>query len=63
MAKKKSPAPAPVPAARKRDVHAIRLDVRPGDFERAAACAHRRGLTLASYARMALLDRIAQDEK
>lgn len=41
----------------------IRLDVSPPDYDRAAICAEARGLTLSSYARMAVLDFIKRDER
>lgn len=46
-----------------RNMKPIRLDVTPTDYERASSRAEERGLTLASYARMALLDFIKRDEK
>ena len=64
MAKKKVEATVQATAKPKaRNVRPIRLDVSPGDYERASARAEGRGLTLASYARMALLDFIKRDEK
>ena len=47
----------------KRDVRSVRLDLTPADHDRLAECAERRGLSLASYARMAVLDLVRRDEK
>lgn len=47
----------------KRDVRAVRLDLTPGDHDRLTECAERRGLSLSSYARMAVLDMIRRDER
>jgi hypothetical protein len=44
------------------EVWAIRLDLPPGDYERVERCAKRRGLTKASYCRMAVLDYLERDE-
>lgn len=71
MAKKKAEAKVPATTTTKeaaskpkgRNMKPIRLDVTPADYGRAEACAGERGLTLASYARMALLDFIKRDEK
>jgi hypothetical protein len=67
MAKKKAEvkvtATATASKPKGRNVKAIRLDVSPSDYERAQKWAEARGLTLASYARMALLDFLKRDEK
>jgi hypothetical protein len=65
MAKKKVEVKVEATASKPkgRNVKPIRLDVSPNDYERASACAEARGLTLASYARMALLDFLKRDEK
>jgi hypothetical protein len=65
MVKKKVEAKVPATASKPkgRNVKPIRLDVSPSDYDRAQACAESRGLTLASYARMALLDLLKRDEK
>ncbi len=65
MAKKKSSPPEPItpePIRSGRDVRTVRLDLRPDDFERLDLCAQRRGLSKASYARMAVLDLVRADE-
>jgi len=41
---------------------AVRLDLQPADFERLERQATKRGLNKASYARMAVLERIRDDE-
>ena len=41
---------------------APRLDLSEGDHERLEQCARERGLTMASYARMAVLERMKTDE-
>lgn len=48
---------------RARNTKPIRLDVSPSDYDRASVMAEARGLTLASYARMAMLDFLKRDEK
>ncbi len=60
MSKKKSIKPDLSPAGR--DIRTVRLDLRPDDFDRLDRCAQRRGLSKASYARMAVLDLIRSDE-
>jgi hypothetical protein len=40
----------------------VRLELSPDDHERLEQCARRRGLSLASYARQAVLERITADE-
>ncbi len=42
---------------------AVRLDLKPEDFERLEKQASKRGLNKASYARMAVLERLASDEQ
>ncbi len=41
---------------------AVRLDLKPEDFERLERQAQKRGLNKASYARMAVLERLEDDE-
>ena len=48
--------------ARKRTGIAVRLDLSPKDHERMSKLAKRRGLTLASYARMVILERMDDEE-
>ena len=40
----------------------MRLDLRPSDHERLDKQARRRGLTLASYARMVILEKLDEEE-
>lgn len=47
---------------RKRTGIAVRLELPPGDHERLARLAKDRGLSLASYARQALYERMKDDE-
>ena len=67
MAKRteKKPVPAteakPMPK-RPRTGIAVRLDMSPRDAERLAKCAEAKGLSKASYARMATLEMIRNDE-
>lgn len=42
---------------------AVRLDLKPEDFERLEKQATARGLNKASYARMAVLERLKADEE
>jgi uncharacterized protein YbaP (TraB family) len=42
---------------------AVRLDLKPEDFERLERQAQKRGLNKASYARMAVLERLESDEE
>jgi hypothetical protein len=62
MAKKATGAKK-VQATRERKGVAVRLDMSPEDHERLERCAKRRGLTKASYARMAVLALIRGDEE
>ncbi len=43
-------------------VKGVRLDLSPADHKRLERRARERGLTMASYARMAVLDRLRQEE-
>lgn len=43
-------------------VKGVRLDLSEPDHERLERCARERGLTMASYARMAVLERMKSDE-
>jgi hypothetical protein len=52
-----------VPATRQRKGVAVRLDMDPKDIERLERVAKRRGLSRASFARMAVLHLIDQEEK
>ena len=46
---------------RKRTGIAVRLDLSPKDHERLAKLAKRRGLTMASYARMVILEKLDEE--
>jgi hypothetical protein len=46
----------------KRAVKGVRLDLSPADHKRLERAAKERGLTMASYARMALFERLKADE-
>jgi hypothetical protein len=46
----------------RRLVKGVRLDLSPSDHKRLERRARERGLTMASYARMAVLDRLRQEE-
>jgi hypothetical protein len=60
MAKKRAPK---VDAVREEKViKPIRLGLPPADHKRLERCARERGLSNASYARMAVLERIKADE-
>jgi hypothetical protein len=62
MAKKTGKA-EPMDATReRRTVKGVRLDLTPADHKRLAKLAKERGLTMASYARMALFERMKDDE-
>lgn len=43
-------------------VKGVRLDLSETDHERLEQCARGKGLTMASYARMAVLERLKSDE-
>jgi hypothetical protein len=43
-------------------VKGVRLDLSPADHKRLARAAKEKGLTMSSYARMALFDRLKADE-
>ncbi len=60
MAKKIQKTTDAAPAEKK--VKPVRLDLSSADHERLERCARARGLNLASYARMAVLERIKADE-
>jgi hypothetical protein len=49
--------------ARKRTGKAVRLDLSAKDHDRLERAAEAKGLSKASYARMAVLDRLWQDEE
>jgi hypothetical protein len=49
--------------ARKRTGKAVRLDLSAKDHERLERCSEERGLSKSSYARMAVLALIKQDEE
>jgi hypothetical protein len=46
----------------KRNVKGVRLDLSPADHKRLERASKERGLTMASYARMALFERLKADE-
>jgi hypothetical protein len=46
----------------KRAVKGVRLDLSPADHKRLGRAAKERGRTMASYARMALFERLKADE-
>jgi hypothetical protein len=50
-------------ATRKRSGKAVRLDLSPRDHDRLEKAAEERGLSKSSYARMAVLALIKQDEE
>ncbi len=60
MAKKR--APKVQTTTTERSGKAVRLDLQPDDFERLEHQAKKRGLNKASYARMAVLERLEADE-
>ena len=65
MAKKSSNSMNAVKGRKRRTatlVKGVRLDLTEADHERLERCARERGLTMASYARMAVLERIKTDE-
>jgi hypothetical protein len=61
MAKKKAGVKA-VKTTKQRKGKAVRLDLAPPDMERLERLAKRRGLTKASFARMALFSLMEQEE-
>jgi hypothetical protein len=61
MAKKSVKPPAP--AADSRSGRPVRLELTVGDHERLERSARLRGLSMASYARMAVLEKIKTDER
>jgi hypothetical protein len=46
-----------------REVKGVRLDLSPTDHDRLDRCARERGLSMASYARQAVLTMIRSDER
>jgi hypothetical protein len=60
MAKKVAARPAQ--QAQERSGRPVRLELSAGDHERLERCARERGLSKASYARMAVLERLKTDE-
>jgi hypothetical protein len=54
--------PTTATPVRKRTGIAVRLDLQPTDHERATRLAKERGLSLSSYARMALFKLMKEDE-
>jgi hypothetical protein len=61
MAKKRAPKVTETP--RTRAGIAVRLELRKEDFDRLEKQARKRGLTKASYSRMAVIERISADEE
>jgi hypothetical protein len=62
MAKKTGKATPMDATQERRAVKGVRLDLSPADHRRLAKLAKERGLTMASYARMALFERMKDDE-
>jgi hypothetical protein len=62
MAKKSGKAEMTTTTQAKRAVKGVRLDLSPADHRRLSKLAKERGLTMASYARMALFERMKDDE-
>jgi hypothetical protein len=63
MAKRTTKGGKPMNVAQeKRAVKGVRLDLSPADHKRLEKTARERGLTMASYARMALFERLKADE-
>ena len=62
MAKRKAPKVATTTAKYQRSGVAVRLELRPEDIERLERVASVKGLSKASYARMAVLAQIKKDE-
>jgi hypothetical protein len=50
------------PAKEERLLKGVRLDLSPADHQRLERIARERGLTMASYARMVLLERMKADD-
>lgn len=50
------------PPKEEKTSHPVRLDLSPADYERLEKCARARGLTRSSFARMAVLKLIKEDE-
>jgi hypothetical protein len=63
MAKKTGARKVTATATRKRSGKAVRLDLSPKDHDRLEQAAEARGLSKSSYARMAVLTLIRQDEE
>jgi hypothetical protein len=64
MARKNAAAGKPKSAAPgAKLVKGVRLDLSPADHKRLERIARERGLTMASYARMVLLERLKADDK
>ena len=63
MAKKTGTKKMPATARRRRFANAVRLDLSDRHFERLECVADDRGLTKSSYARMAVIALIKQDEE
>ena len=62
MAKKSAGAKKVNAVQEERTAKAVRLDLSPKDFGRLERCAERRGLTKASFARMAVLELLEREE-
>ncbi len=63
MAKKSAKGGKPMSAVQEvRLLKGVRLDLSPGDHDRLERSARARGLTMASYARMAVLELLNADE-
>jgi len=62
MAKKRPGAKKVIATQDERTAKAVRLDLTPEDYARLEKCAKRRGLTRASFARMAVLDLLEREE-
>jgi hypothetical protein len=62
MAKKTGKVQAMATVQEKRPVKGVRLDLSPADHKRLSRLAKERGLTMASYARLALFERMKDDE-
>lgn len=62
MAKKTAKGAAMNAVEEKKTVKGVRLDLSPADHRRLNKLAKERGLTMSSYARMALFERMKEDE-